>query len=1082
MRIQFAKLVLVMLLLLSTSHIEAKLSGTHPAGNFYSYLLIKLPTHTHFKNSLTERKHLQSVVTGTVKSDAGFPLEGVTVVVEGTGTGTQTDAQGVFSLTLPEAGSTLVFSSTGYTTQRIPLGQSTVVDVVLKADIQDLDEVVVIGYGTAKRKDLTGAIASVQAEKLETQAPRSVQDLLRANAAGMIIGQGNTAKGDASLLVRGKGTLKAGSTPLYVLDGVIFDGSLTDINPNDIQSVDILKDASASAVYGAKAANGVVLITTKKGQVGKPTVSFNGNLGMVENAGMPRVMTGEEFLAYRYDFEVGRRTDEYHQEFPEMFVDPRKLNNVDPLTWYNYDQKDPVSSVTDEQLVRTWLSRLELKTPEIDNYMANRITDWQDLVFQKGLQQDYSVAISNRTDNVNYYWSLNQVDREGIVVGNRFKTLRSRLNLESTITSFLRVGVNANFATRNEGFLQADWKQSAVISPYGSNNIDDLTSTYRRLPTGDPTPVNPFFDNLYRDRVDRYNTLNANLYGVISLPFGIEFQTNFTPSYVWREYYNHDSSENPEWANSGGRSERTFEKTYNWQIDNILRWSKRFDVHNFEVTLLQNAEKGQFWRTKATTSNYSPSDILGWHRLQAGSVPLNESDDTYRTGDALMARLFYSLHDRYMLTASVRRDGYSAFGAQNPRATFPALALAWDFSDEKFMAGTASWLDYGKLRLSWGRNGNRDIGQYEALSNMVSGLHPYIDQNGNVYVYSQLYVDRMANLGLRWENKSSYNLGLDFSLFNNKLGAAFDIYTATTLDLLVDRALPEIIGFNSVAANLGELQNRGFEIALNGKLIEREKFGWNASAIFMLNRREIKHLYGDMVDVLDANGNVVGQREADDVKNRWFIGQDPDRIWSLERTGVWQVDEAEEAKKYGLQPGDFKYKDQDGNGVMDDDDRVFQHYTTPRFRWSLRNDFRYRNFDLSFFIYSNWGHYDTFNRAANNSNFSDRSTDYAQPRWTPDNPINDYGRIGSKNDGNIGSNNYVSRSFVRLDNVSLSYVVPSTFLQSLKIQNLRISATVRNVAFWAPHWNFGDPESYDNADLGGMPTPRTYNMSINFSL
>src|SRR5690606_8393990 len=324
-----------------------------------------------------------------------------------------------------------------------------------------------------------------------------VQDLLRANAAGLIIGQGNSAKADASLLVRGSGTLKAGNSPLHVVDGVIFDGALSDLNPNDIQSIDILKDASAAAVFGAKAANGVVLITTKRGQVGKPKISFNGNFGLVENAGMPRVMTGEEFLQYRYDYEMGRRTNEYHEDYPEMFVDPRKLTSVSQLDWYNYDQNTPVTSVTEEQLIRTWLSRLELKTPEIDNYMIGRVTDWQDLVFQQGVQQDYSVSVSNRSENVNYYWSVNHVDREGIIVGNRFKNLRSRLNLESTITDFLRIGANANFSTRNEGFLQADWGQSAIISPYGSNNIDDPTSPYRRLPTGDVTPVNPFFDNLY---------------------------------------------------------------------------------------------------------------------------------------------------------------------------------------------------------------------------------------------------------------------------------------------------------------------------------------------------------------------------------------------------------------------------------------------------------------------------------------------------------------------------------------------------------------------------------------------------------
>ncbi|MCS4165854.1 MULTISPECIES: SusC/RagA family TonB-linked outer membrane protein [Sphingobacterium] len=1011
---------------------------------------------------------------GIVKTNDGRFLEKVTVLVKGTSTGTVTDSYGRFSLKLQQSTAkvTLSFTHTGYSSKELEVEVGKEIEITLSESTENLDEVVVIGYGTAKRKDVTGAIVSVQTEKLEKEAPRSVQDLLRGNAAGLVIGQGNSAKGDADLLVRGKGTLKAGSSPLNVVDGVIFDGTFADINPNDIQSIDILKDASATAVYGAKAANGVILITTKKGKKGKPTITFNGNFGMVENGGMPAVMNADEFLKYRYDFEVGRRTADYLKAHPEMFVDPRLLNGTNQLDWYNYDQKTPVTNVTEDQLIRSWLSRLELKTPEIENYMNNKITDWQDLVFQKGIQQDYAVAVSNSNEVSNYYLSLNHVDREGIISGNRFRNFRTRLNLETKITPYLKVGANTNFAVRNEGFLQADWKQSAVISPYGSNNIDDPTSIYQRLPTGDVTPVNPFFDNQFRDRKDHYNTLNSSLYGVITLPFGIELQSNFTPSFIWHEYYNHDSSKNPEWKAKGGSSERSFEKTYNWQLDNVLRWKRRFDVHNFEVTLLQNAEKGQYWRTKATASQFVPSDVLGWHRLQAGTIPLNDSEDTYRTGDALMGRLFYSFKDRYMLTASVRRDGYSAFGAQNPRATFPALAFAWDFTAEDFMKNTKSWLDYGKLRLSWGRNGNRDIGMYEALSDMTSGLHPYIDASGNLYLSSQLYVNRMANLGLKWENKSSYNAGLDFSIFHGRLSGALDFYTATTQDLLVDRALPEIIGFNSVAANLGELSNKGFDITLNSNIMNRGDFSWNATAIFMLNRRKIVKLYGDMVDVKDSEGNIVGQKEADDVKNRWFIGQDPDRIWAYKRNGIWQLGEEETAAKYGNQPGDFKYVDQNGDGVLTDADRVFQGYTTPRFRWSFRNELRYKELSFSFFMYSNWGHFAEFNRAANNSNFADRSTDYALPRWTPDNPINDYARIGSKNNGT----NYINKSYIRLENIVLSYSVPKTLLQALKIQQLRVSASVRNVAYLTKDWRFGDPEA------SGDPTPRTYNLSLNLTL
>ena len=1012
----------------------------------------------------------QTLIRGTVKSIEGNPIEGVSVMLTGTRNGTSTNADGIFELEAPANNrGTLTLTHTGYITQTVNIsGQE--LQITMQANAEDLDEVVVVGYGTQKRKDLTGAVASVQAEKLEKEAPRSVQDLLRGNAAGIVIGQGNTAKGDADLLVRGRGTLKAGASPLNVVDGVIFDGTFADLNPNDIASIDILKDASATAVYGARAANGVVLITTKRGASGKPTITLNGNYGFVENSYMPKVMNGQEFLAYRYDYEMGKRAQDYHDKYPEMFVDPRKLSNVDQLTWFNYDQKDAASSVTEEQLIRSWLARLELRSPEIENYLIGKETNWQDLVFHKGIQQDYTASISNKTDNLNYYFSLNHVDREGFIVGNRFKNFRTRINLESKITNFLKVGTNANFAARNEGFLQADWGQSAIIPPYGSDNIGDPNSLYRRLPTGDVTPVNPFFDNMFRNRVDRYNTLNATLYGIITLPYGFEIQSNFTPSFIWREYYNHDSSLNPEWAAKGGTAERSFHRTYNWQMDNVIRWKKAFGEHNFEVTLLQNAEKGQYWRTKATASNFVPSDILEWHRIQAGTVPLNESDDTYRTGDALMGRLFYSFKDTYLLTASVRRDGYSAFGAQNPRATFPALAFGWNFTNEKFMEGTKSWLDYGKLRLSWGRNGNRDIPQYDALSDMTSGLHPYIDSKGNIYLGSQLYVNRMANLGLKWENKSSYNFGLDFAILKNRISGAIDVYSATTHDLLVDRELPEIIGFSSVAANLGELKSHGVDVSITGNIIQNETFNWSSNFIFMKNRRKIVTLYGDMIDVLDDAGNVIGQREADDIKNRWFIGEDPDRIWDYERNGIWQESELEEAEKYGLQPGDFKYIDQNGDGVMTDADRIFQRYKTPRFRWSWRNDFNYKNFNLSVFVYSNWGQTDGFNRAANNSNFADRTTDYVMPRWTPENPIDDYARIGSKN---IGTN-YINKSFIRLENISLSYLVPSNILDKASIRNLRISASVRNAAMWAPHWDFGDPE--------GFPVPRTYNLSLNFSL
>lgn len=1015
-------------------------------------------------------------IEGKVVDESGEPLIGVNVQVEGTTTGTATDFDGIFVLEGIDEDAVLIISYVGYQTQEVKLNGEASIEIVMVSDSELLDEIVVIGYGTMRQKDLTGAISTINAEDLKVESPRSVQDLLRGNTAGLSIGFANSAKGSAGLQIRGKNTLKAGSEPLIVVDGVIFEGSLTEINPMDIASIDILKDASSAAVYGAKAASGVIVIMTQKGSRGdKPTISFNASTGFAESVNQPALLDPEGFMLYRQGYQRGRHSDSYLEQYPEIFEDPRELTSVSQLDWYNYDKQNPVSEVTEEELLRTWASRLDLKSTEIDNFILGRTTDWASKVFHKGFQQDYQISISNRTDDVSYYWSLGYADREGVIVGDRFNTLRTRLNLESNVTSFLKIGLNAGYSTRDEGYLRADWGQMVRISPYGADEIGnpDVDEYIWKYPTTDVTPVNPFYDNMYRDRKDQYNTINANLFAIVNLPFDIEYQVNFIPYQEWREYYNHESMKNITWEASGGRAERSMFKRFSWQVDNVFRWKKRLrDIHNFEATFLINAEKGQYWSQKMTASQFSPNDILGYHRMQAGTVPLNESNDTYRTGDALMGRLFYSLMDKYLFTASVRRDGYSAFGQRNPHAIFPALALGWNFSSESFAEPILGWLDYGKLRFSWGENGNRDIGQYEALSDMVSGPHPYIDQSGNVYITSQIYVNRMSNANLKWERTASFNLGLDFSLFGSRLSGTLDAYQSTTNDLLVDRALPEIIGYNSVAANLGKLANRGLEASLKASVISKQRFVWDMAANVSLNRRKIVSLYGDMVDVKDEDGNVIGEKEADDVKNRWFIGQDPDRIWDYEWIGVWQSEEEEEAGVYGLQPGDFKYKDQNEDGVMTDEDRVFQGYNTPRFRWTLRNEWIFNNqFSLSMMMYSNWGQYGTFNRAANTSNFPDRTSEYVQPYWTKDNRIEDYARIGSKNIGNI----YKEKSFIRLENITLTYIVPEHIQQRLRVDGMRVSASVRNAYVFAPHWNFWDPEVSD-------PSPRTFNLSVNFSL
>ena len=327
-----------------------------------------------------------------------------------------------------------------------------------------------------------------------------------------------------------------------------------------------------------------------------------------------------------------------------------------------------------------------------------------------------------------------------------------------------------------------------------------------------------------------------------------------------------------------------------------------------------------------TGKQFEPSDVSGYHNMGAATVYSISSSDTYSTGDAYMGRLFYSYKSKYLFTGTVRRDGYSAFGAKNPRATFPSAAFGWIFTKESFVK--VPWLNYGKLRLSWGSNGNRSIGIYDALSSMTNGKITYVSSTGTVYQESFLNSSRMSNENLQWEKTNSLNFGLDLSFLNDRLSANIDVYDMNTKHLLVDRSLPNITGYSSVAANLGKINNRGFEVTLNSSNIESENFNWSTTFNISYNKNKIKSLYGDMVDVLDANGNVIGQKEADDLKNHWFIGHSTDEIWDYKIIGVWQENEKEEAAKYKLSPGDFKLEDVNGDYKFTNADKKFQGHTT----------------------------------------------------------------------------------------------------------------------------------------------------------
>ncbi len=515
--------------------------------------------------SLSFSLNAQFVVKGKVTDKSNNqPLPGVTVSLQGSSSGTSTSSTGTYSITLPNGNGTLVFSNVGYSNHTIKVSGKQSIDVQLAAGLtSSLSEVVVVGYGTQRKKDLTGAVGQVKATQLENENPSSVQDVLRGNVSGLNISQTNSAsaKGGGDLLVRGKSSINAGTSPLIVVDGVIYYGQLSDINPNDINTIDVLKDASSAAVFGAKSASGVVLITTKKGTSDEPQITLNSNVGYGEVANNETLYDGPGFVSWRTDVQNSRFID----HSPYEYDDPRSLpSDVSLDDWLAYDNSsgDPVD---------VWLTRLGMRPVEIANYKDGITTNWYDMMFQKGFRQDHTISLSGKKNDVSYYMSVGYTNNEGVIVGDEFNTLRTRLNLEGKISKYLSVGINMQFADRDESPVPVNWGQMVNSSPYGKLYNDD-TATFRDSPNDDlGNNANPFLEYAYTSRLQKTNSLFGTLYAKGELPAGFSYQVNFTPHFDFYRYFNGVSADHPSYRVRKGIATRTDRTTYDWQIDNILK-------------------------------------------------------------------------------------------------------------------------------------------------------------------------------------------------------------------------------------------------------------------------------------------------------------------------------------------------------------------------------------------------------------------------------------------------------------------------------------------------------------------------------
>ncbi len=944
-----------------------------------------------------------TTVKGVVR-DAMGPTAGATVVQKGTNNGTITDLDGNFEISVP-ANAVLVVSFVGLDSQEIPVAGKKFIEVTLSGN-EELEEVIVVGYGTQKKSDITGSVASVDKARLSKLPVTNVLQAVQGATAGVTISQGSSIPGDApSALVRGRNSINAGTGPYIVVDGVPISksgGSLNDINPGDIESMEILKDASATAIYGTNGANGVILITTKHGKEGKPSISYNGYVGI-------------EDFANKMDFCNGAQITQRYKDYVAQNAGETMYND------YVKNQGEAAAQA------------------------AGQETDWiYDMVSRTGIIQDHNVTINGGAEKVKYFISGDYLTQKGVLKGFNYKRYSLRLNIDADVTDYLKIGTNTYIVSHNRDGGRVNFLMAEAMSPYGQvYNEDGSYCIY-------PMASENLFFNPMRDvnQDHERRQWNINLNGYADLDFGhiwaplkgLHYKFNFGYSYVpKRESYYNGAEQN----NLNGYGEIFNAETQNYTAENILSWARDFGKHHIDLTALYASSRRKYHDNTAAASKFINDELL-WHNLGGGGTQVAKSKTELYTTVSQMGRINYSYDSRYLFTATVRRDGSSVFGDNIKYGTFPSVALGWNIANEAFMEGTNDWLNNLKLRLSYGKAGNEAINVYETLSKMTNAALALDGAS-----YTALYPNsRMGNSGLSWESTQSFNVGVDFGFLNNRINGNIDFYTSKTTDLLLQRNLPKISGYSNVYMNMGETANKGLEITINSKNISTKDFTWSTSLVWSWNKNEIKDLYGD---------------GKDDLGNRWFIGHPISVIYDYEMEGIWQKDEIERGDHLNHDPqaqaGDVKIRDIDGDGkITPEGDKTIQGQTSPKWIGGLTNTFSYKNITLSIFIQTVQG------LKRNNSLLAMASDEMGRRNstlevgyWSESNPTNEF-RSLSKTSNRWGYGFPRDASFTRVKDITLSYQFPAKITKALNINALTIYASGRNL-FTFTDWIGWDPES-----------------------
>ncbi len=1038
------------------------------------FLLCMFPLWTYAQNV---------TVKGTV-SDEGGPLIGATVKVKGATSGAVTDMDGNYSIQASPK-QTLVFSYLGYETKEIYVGSKKVINVNLSQDQKVLNEVVVVGYGQMKRADVTGSVVSVNEKAIERSVPTSIDQVLQGRAAGVQIqANSGTPGANTSIRIRGINSLNATNQPIFVIDGVVIDAAgvdtsdplssnnpLATINPSDIVSMDVLKDASATAIYGARASNGVIMITTKRGKAGEATITYDGYVGWQEQAKKLDMMNLQQYATHH-----NARAAAGIVAYSDAFVDVDALGSG---------------------------------------------TDWQEALFRRALMTSHNISITGGSPAATYSISGGYLNQDGIAVGSGYKRLTLRGNTDAQVKKWLKASLSFSLTdskqqvgANNNLIMNALESQPSVAVKSADGSYDGPDDVWM--------PVNAIALANMRENYNKKMNFRVNGSLEATLMKGLTFKTELSADYNLNKYYYYE----PDYqfgvlSNDTRTGKWTKTDTKYWSWRNIFNYSNTFNkIHTVNLMVGQEMSHSH-WESQASTATGFLSNSV--HDISAGDVS-SSSGTGSQVNNSLFSyfgRAFYSFDDRYLLTATLRRDGSSRFADGHRWGWFPSAALAWKITNEKFMKSITA-IDNLKLRLGWGSTGNQNVSDYAYMALLASKSTPW---------GSGVLTANNANPDLKWETTDSYNVGLDLNMFHNRIEFIFDWYYKKTRDLLLQIPLPAYLGSsgNGAAsnpwANVGSLRNTGVEMTLNTVNIDKGGFQWRSNFVFSLNRNKVLNL--------DTESSTIDKtfQVGSDVSTvtRTTVGQPIGQFWGYKVIGRFEkaedfyykdangnvkavaLPEGSSIAKDKTWIGDYIFEDINGDGKINNEDETFIGNPNPDFTFGIGNTFSWKGFDLTIFFSGSYGNdIINYNRrfledVRSNSNLLTSAANYAiLSVIDPNKPTDDYRNLyvsnasstllprlsaSSTNANNRMSDLYVEDgSYIRLQNVSLSYTLPKSLVRKIKLENLKVYMNLQNVFTWTKYNGF-DPEvgsMYGDAlmtglDYGRYPSPRIYTFGLNIS-